>query len=119
MVINAFDNGRMGSRTQENLPFTIDHLPFTIFFWHNIHVYLFIKAVQSSKIDGYGVRAVVAVSFPKGNTLLNRYPLSPIRVLHPITGLIIGGAQKNTMLTADYHNHDPAYQGCYVIDRNI
>ena len=29
---------------------------------------------------------------------------SPIRVLHPITRLIIGGAQENTMLTADLMN---------------
>ena len=42
--------------------------------------------------------------------------MSKIRVLHPITRLIIGGAQENTMLTADYHNHDPAYQGRYVVD---
>ncbi len=34
----------------------------------------------------------------------------PIRVLHPITRLIIGGAQENTMLTADYHNTDGRYQ---------
>jgi len=32
-----------------------------------------------------------------------------IRVLHPITRLIIGGAQENTMLTADFHNHRSPY----------
>ncbi len=36
--------------------------------------------------------------------------MDPIRVLHPITRLIIGGAQENTMLTADYHNEDGRYQ---------
>lgn len=39
----------------------------------------------------------------------------PIRVLHPITRLIIGGAQENTMLTADYMNRDPAYNGRYQV----
>lgn len=39
----------------------------------------------------------------------------PIRVLHPITRLIVGGAQENTMLTADYLNHDPAYNGRYHV----
>ncbi len=33
-----------------------------------------------------------------------------IKVLHPITRLIIGGAQENTMLTANYHNADGRYQ---------
>lgn len=39
----------------------------------------------------------------------------PIRVLHPITRLIVGGAQENTMLTADAHNHDPAFVGRYQV----
>lgn len=39
----------------------------------------------------------------------------PIRVLHPITRLIIGGAQENTMLTADYLNHRPEYAGRYDV----
>lgn len=39
-----------------------------------------------------------------------------LKVLHPITRLIIGGAQENTMLTADYHNHLPAYAGQYKVD---
>lgn len=39
----------------------------------------------------------------------------PIRVLHPITRLIIGGAQENTMLTADYLNHRPEYNGRYHV----
>ncbi len=38
-----------------------------------------------------------------------------IRVLHPITRLIIGGAQENTMLTADHLNHDPRYDGRYQV----
>ncbi len=38
-----------------------------------------------------------------------------IRVLHPITRLIIGGAQENTMLTADYLNHRPEYAGQYAV----
>ncbi len=38
------------------------------------------------------------------------------RVLHPITRLIIGGAQENTMLTADYHNHLPEYADRYQVD---
>jgi glycosyltransferase involved in cell wall biosynthesis len=41
--------------------------------------------------------------------------MSPIRVLHPITRLIIGGAQENTMLTADYLNHRPEYAGQYEV----
>ena len=41
--------------------------------------------------------------------------LKPIRVLHPITRLIIGGAQENTMLTADYLNHLPEYAGQYEV----
>ena len=39
-----------------------------------------------------------------------------IKVLHPITRLIIGGAQENTMLTADRLTHDPAYGGRYTAD---
>ena len=39
-----------------------------------------------------------------------------IRVLHPITRLIIGGAQENTMLTADYHSHDAQFNGRYEVD---
>lgn len=39
-----------------------------------------------------------------------------LRVLHPITRLIIGGAQENTMLTADYHNHLPEYADRYHVD---
>jgi glycosyltransferase involved in cell wall biosynthesis len=39
-----------------------------------------------------------------------------LRVLHPITRLIIGGAQENTMLTADYHNHHPPYADRYHVD---
>ncbi len=42
-------------------------------------------------------------------------PKIPIRVLHPITRLIIGGAQENTMLTADYLNHRPEYAGQYAV----
>lgn len=41
--------------------------------------------------------------------------MPPIRVLHPITRLIIGGAQENTMLTADYLNHRPEYNGRYAV----
>lgn len=33
-----------------------------------------------------------------------------IKVLHPITRLIIGGAQENTILTAAYHNTNGRYQ---------
>lgn len=40
--------------------------------------------------------------------------MEPIRVLHPITRLIIGGAQENTMLTADYHNSNGRYQVAIV-----
>ncbi len=39
-----------------------------------------------------------------------------IKVLHPITRLIIGGAQENTMLTADYHSHLPEFNGKYQVD---
>ncbi|MFK7803980.1 MAG: glycosyltransferase family 4 protein [Anaerolineae bacterium] len=39
-----------------------------------------------------------------------------LRVLHPITRLIIGGAQENTMLTADYHTHLPEFSGKYQVD---
>ncbi len=41
--------------------------------------------------------------------------MKPIPVLHPITRLIIGGAQENTMLTADMHNHDPEFNGRYQV----
>ncbi|MFQ5422288.1 MAG: glycosyltransferase family 1 protein, partial [Anaerolineae bacterium] len=37
-------------------------------------------------------------------------------MLHPITRLIIGGAQENTMLTADYLNRDPRYDGRYHVE---
>jgi glycosyltransferase involved in cell wall biosynthesis len=40
---------------------------------------------------------------------------TPIRVLHPITRLIIGGAQENTMLTADLMNKGAAGDGRYQI----
>jgi glycosyltransferase involved in cell wall biosynthesis len=39
-----------------------------------------------------------------------------LKVLHPITRLIIGGAQENTMLTADYHTHLPEFAGKYQVD---
>ncbi len=39
-----------------------------------------------------------------------------LKVLHPITRLIIGGAQENTMLTADYHTHLPEFGGKYQVD---
>lgn len=39
-----------------------------------------------------------------------------LKVLHPITRLIIGGAQENTMLTADYHSHLPEFEGKYQVD---
>lgn len=42
--------------------------------------------------------------------------MPPLRVLHPITRLIIGGAQENTMLTAERMNHDPAFAGRYAVD---
>lgn len=42
--------------------------------------------------------------------------MPPIRVLHPITRLIIGGAQENTMLTAERMTHDPAFAGRYAVD---
>lgn len=41
--------------------------------------------------------------------------MTPVRVLHPITRLIIGGAQENTMLTADWLNHAPVYRGRYAV----
>lgn len=41
--------------------------------------------------------------------------MTPVRVLHPITRLIVGGAQENTMLTADWLNHAPAYRGRYAV----
>lgn len=41
--------------------------------------------------------------------------MGKIRVLHPITRLIIGGAQENTMLTADFLNHRPSYAGQYEV----
>ncbi len=40
---------------------------------------------------------------------------TPTPVLHPITRLIIGGAQENTMLTADMHNHDAEFNGRYQV----
>jgi glycosyltransferase involved in cell wall biosynthesis len=40
---------------------------------------------------------------------------SPIRVLHPITRLIIGGAQENTMLTADLMNKGAVGDGRYQV----
>lgn len=39
-----------------------------------------------------------------------------LKILHPITRLIIGGAQENTMLTADYHSHLPEFAGKYEVD---
>jgi glycosyltransferase involved in cell wall biosynthesis len=42
--------------------------------------------------------------------------IEPIRVLHIITRLIVGGAQENTMLTADLLNHSPAYKGRYIVE---
>lgn len=39
-----------------------------------------------------------------------------IRVLHPITRLIIGGAQENTMLTAQLMNHAEPFKGRYQVD---
>ena len=39
----------------------------------------------------------------------------PIRVLHPITRLIIGGAQENTMLTADLMNKGVVGNGRYQV----
>ncbi len=39
-----------------------------------------------------------------------------IRVLHPITRLIIGGAQENTMLTAQLMNHADPYRGRYQVE---
>ncbi|MEM8858507.1 MAG: glycosyltransferase family 4 protein [Chloroflexota bacterium] len=39
-----------------------------------------------------------------------------LKVLHPITRLIVGGAQENTMLTADYHNRLLEYAGQYKVD---
>jgi glycosyltransferase involved in cell wall biosynthesis len=41
---------------------------------------------------------------------------SPIRVLHPITRLIIGGAQENTMLTADLMNKGAVGDGRYKVE---
>lgn len=38
-----------------------------------------------------------------------------ISVLHPITRLIIGGAQENTMLTADLLNRHPQFAGNYAV----
>lgn len=40
----------------------------------------------------------------------------PIRVLHPITRLIVGGAQENTLLTAEHLVQDAAYEGRYAVD---
>jgi glycosyltransferase involved in cell wall biosynthesis len=42
--------------------------------------------------------------------------IEPIRVLHPITRLIIGGAQENTMLTADLMNKGVVGDGRYQVD---
>ena len=39
-----------------------------------------------------------------------------LKVLHPITRLIIGGAQENTMLTADYHVNLAEFAGKYEVD---
>ena len=39
-----------------------------------------------------------------------------IKVLHPITRMIIGGAQENTMLTADYLMHRPNYANRYHVE---
>ncbi|MEI6970453.1 MAG: glycosyltransferase family 4 protein [bacterium] len=39
----------------------------------------------------------------------------PLAVLHPITRLIIGGAQENTMLTADLMNRGVACGGAYEV----
>jgi glycosyltransferase involved in cell wall biosynthesis len=41
---------------------------------------------------------------------------SKIRVLHPITRLIIGGAQENTMLTADLMNKGLVGNGRYLVE---
>lgn len=41
--------------------------------------------------------------------------MKEIRVLHPITRLIIGGAQENTMLTADLMNKDVVGDGRYQV----
>ncbi|MCA9970419.1 MAG: glycosyltransferase family 4 protein [Anaerolineales bacterium] len=42
--------------------------------------------------------------------------MTPIRVLHPITRLIIGGAQENTMLTADLLNKGVVGDGRYHVE---
>lgn len=39
-----------------------------------------------------------------------------IKVLHPITRMIIGGAQENTMLTADYLLNRPNYANRYHVE---
>ncbi|MCO5186992.1 MAG: glycosyltransferase family 4 protein [Anaerolineae bacterium] len=39
-----------------------------------------------------------------------------IKVLHPITRMIVGGAQENTMLTADYLMHRPNYANRYHVE---
>lgn len=41
--------------------------------------------------------------------------MEKFRILHPITRLIIGGAQENTILTADFLNHRPEYAGQYDV----
>jgi glycosyltransferase involved in cell wall biosynthesis len=41
---------------------------------------------------------------------------SKVRVLHPITRLIIGGAQENTMLTADLMNKGLVGNGRYLVE---
>ena len=40
----------------------------------------------------------------------------PIRVLHPITRLIVGGAQESTLLTASALIHDASYAGRYEVE---
>lgn len=40
----------------------------------------------------------------------------PLRVLHPITRMIVGGAQENTMLTALHHNYHPDFSGLYEVE---
>ena len=41
---------------------------------------------------------------------------APVRVLHVITRLIVGGAQENTMLTAERLNRGWPGSGCYRVD---
>jgi glycosyltransferase involved in cell wall biosynthesis len=42
--------------------------------------------------------------------------LAVVPVLHIITRLIVGGAQENTILTADLLQNDPRYEGRYTVD---